>query len=131
MSEVIKCTKNDWTGSTPNIILRSKSDNNNSKFHVIVAYLEMVFNKLLLHQHYRITKPSQASCFNYRWLGFNAHENFVIKIFVITVQLRKIRNFFATKIWSHTVFNRILVLLTTPMHLFQYFLSMYCRPYSS
>ena len=50
-----KCTKNDWTGSTPSIILRSKSNNNNndnnSKFHVIVAYLEMVFNKLLLHQH--------------------------------------------------------------------------------
>ena len=63
----------------------------------------MVFNKLLLHQHYRIAKPSQASCFNYRWLDFNAHENFVIKIFVITVQLRKIRFFFAMKIWSHTV----------------------------
>ena len=110
MSEVIKCTKNDWTGSTPSIILRSKSnnnnnDNNNSKFHVIVVYLEMVFNKLLLHQHYRIAKPSQASCFNYRWLDFNAHENFVIKIFVITVQLRKIRIFFATKIWSHTVYS--------------------------
>ena len=54
VSEVIKCTKNDWTGSTPSIILRSKSNNNNnnSKFHVIVAYLEMVFNKLHLHQHY-------------------------------------------------------------------------------
>ena len=70
---------------------------------MIVAYLEMVFNKLLLHQHYRIAKPSQASCFNYRWLDFNAHENFIIKFFVITVQLRKIRIFFVTKIWSHTV----------------------------
>ena len=89
VSEVIKCTKNDWTGSTPSIILRSKSnnnnnDNNNSKFHVIVAYLEMVFNKFLLHQHYRIAKPSQTSCCNYRWLDFNAHKNFVIKFFVNT-----------------------------------------------
>ena len=104
VSEVIKSTKNDWTGSTPSIILRSKSNNNNnSKFHVIVAYLEMVFNKLLLHQHSRIAKPSQASCFNYRWLNFNAHENLVIKISEITVQLRKIQKLFATKIWSHMV----------------------------